>query len=309
MKVRGRFAAVMMIAGLALHLDAFTQSSASAKSGVYVPVTTPASGTINLYAEEHGHGRPILMIHGLAASTYTWRNIVPTLARKNRVITLDMKGFGRSDKPFDTAYSSHDHADLIVAFIRKTKLRNFTLIGHSYGGAVSLLVAEKLRRAGERRIRNMVIMNAPAFPQKPTPFISFMGTLVLPYAVMSLIPPELTAWSSLEPENVLRTSFEDITAYARPYWQASARHALISTARQIVPDDLDAILHGYRKLHQPTLVIWCDRDKTVPIKTGRRLARTLPNARFRVIKGCFHAPQDEQPKAFLRRIRPFINRH
>ncbi|MEO1420259.1 MAG: alpha/beta hydrolase, partial [Pseudomonadota bacterium] len=249
-----------------------------------------------------------LMVHGLAASTYTWRNVVPTLARKNRVITLDMKGFGRSDKPFDRAYSSHDHADLIVAFIRKTRLRDVTLIGHSYGGAVSLLVAEKLRRDGDRRIRNMIIMNAPAFPQKPTPFVSFMGTPVLPYAVMSLIPPELTAWASLEPENVLRASFNDIQAYAKPYWQASARHALISTARQIVPEDLDDILSGYRMLHQPTLIVWCDRDKTVPIKTGRRLARTLPNARLTVIKGCFHAPQDEQPAALLRRIKPFINR-
>ncbi|MEO1544793.1 MAG: alpha/beta fold hydrolase, partial [Pseudomonadota bacterium] len=181
MCVRGRFAAVIITAVLTLHLAALTPRPATA--GVYVPVSTPSSGTVNLYAEEHGRGRPILMVHGLAASTYTWRNVVPTLARRNRVITLDMKGFGRSDKPFDRAYSSHDHADLIVAFIRKTRLRDVTLIGHSYGGAVSLLVAEKLRRDGDRRIRNMIIMNAPAFPQKPTPFVSFMGTPVLPYAV------------------------------------------------------------------------------------------------------------------------------
>lgn len=280
----------------------------SSEHGVFIPVTSQSGDTVQLYAEEHGRGRPVLMLHGLGASLYTWRHLVPRLARKHRVITVDLKGFGRSEKPFDLAYSPHHHADLIVAFIRRTRLRDITLVGHSYGGAIALIVAEKLRAAGERRLRNMILMNAPAFPQKPTSFISFMKTPVVPYAVLTAIPPELATWLSLEPGNILRTSLEDIRAYARPFWLPAARHALITTARQIVPGNLKTIISGYRRLRHPALVIWCDGDTVVPLSTGKRLVRTLPNARLKVIKGCGHAPQDEQPAKLLSHVERFINR-
>ncbi|MEM1370873.1 MAG: alpha/beta hydrolase [Pseudomonadota bacterium] len=287
--------------GLAYH----DGTSDRASRGLYIPVATRGSGPINLYAEEYGQGRPVLLLHGLAASTYSWRRIVHQLARRNRVIALDLKGFGRSDKPFDTAYTPADHADAVVAFIRKTRLRRLTLVGHSYGGAIALLVADRLRRAGEgQRLRDLVIMGAPAYPQKPTAFIGFMSLPVLPYAVLSSVPPELTVWAQTAPEFSL--SMAEIHAYARPYWSAAARHALITTSRQIVPDNISEVLGGYRRVSQPVLLVWCRDDETVPVSTGRLLARAMPNARLKLLNGCLHSPQDEQPAHLLRLLKPFL---
>ena len=97
----------------------------------HIGLQAPGQGTVHLYAEEYGQGRPILLLHGLGASTFTWRNLIPELSRQNRVIAIDFKGFGRSEKPFTQAYSPYDHANLVLDFIRKRGLRDLTIIGHS----------------------------------------------------------------------------------------------------------------------------------------------------------------------------------
>jgi len=307
MRACGRALGLIAVAAFA-SVVAISNGVASTDPGVFIPVTSANGSTVHIYAEEYGHGRPILLLHGLGASSYAWRHLIPELSRRHRVVAIDLKGFGRSEKPFDTNYSLIDHAELVTAFIRRTRLRDITLVGHSYGGAVALVVAQHLNRQAPGKLRNLVVMGAPAFPQKPTAFVSFMGTPVVPYAVLSIVPPELSAWLSLSPQERQNFSYEDVVAYARPYWQASARHALISTARQIVPDNLPQLLNGYRHIHQPTLVVWCRSDTTVPLSTGRKLVRTLPNARLRLVEGCAHAPQDEQPDRLLSILAPFIDR-
>lgn len=317
--------AVSLLAILALALLSFESSAAArsaadtlsahqaaagkpASSGYLTSLQVRGQPPVALYAEEHGHGRPILLLHGLGASSYSWRHVIPALARNNRVIAVDLKGFGRSEKPFDLAYSPFDHANLIAAFIRKRGLKDFTLVGHSYGGAIALLVTLEFNRREKSRIRDLVLMNAPAYNQPSTAFVSFLRMPVLPYAVLTLVPPELSAWLSLNPNEHENLSYKDVRSYARPYHDAAARHALISTSRQIVPRDVDRLTARYPTIQQRTLVIWCDRDETVPIESGVRLARTLPNARLKVISGCAHAPQDERPGAVVDLFKRFLSR-
>ena len=91
----------------------------------------------------YGSGDPILAIHGLGASVYTWRNLKGRLP-DHKLILIDLKGHGESPKPHDTNYSIPDQAELVLKFIREQDLRNLTLMGNSYGGAVSLMVAIRL---------------------------------------------------------------------------------------------------------------------------------------------------------------------
>ena len=84
---------------------------------------------------------PLLLIHGFGASTYTWRHIAPELARTHRVIAVDLKGFGQSDKPFDSRYSVFDQAELLAELIEEKDLHNLTLVGHSFGGGIALMLA------------------------------------------------------------------------------------------------------------------------------------------------------------------------
>ena len=247
-----------------------------AQQSYFMPVEAPGQGTVHLYAEEFGKGRPILLLHGLGASMFTWRNLIPKLSRRNRVIAIDMKGFGKSEKPFTQAYSPYDHANLVLAFVRKRGLKNATIIGHSFGGAIGLLVTLRLNETNPGAVRDLVLMNAPAYEQPGTEFVRFMNAPVLPYAALMLVPPELTTWLSLDEVQAQRLSYEELQRYAAPFYDAAARHALITTARRIKPRDIERLTARYPSVKQQTLVIWCDGDKTVPLETGIKLVKALP---------------------------------
>jgi pimeloyl-ACP methyl ester carboxylesterase len=273
-----------------------------------VPVAHSDQGLFHLYAQERGQGAPILLLHGLGGSTYSWRHVAPVLARTHRVIALDLKGFGQSDKAFDTAYSAHDQAQLVIQFLQQRNLRHVTVIGHSFGGQVALLAALALKTADPTRIRQLVLIDTPALPQPLSPMVRIMHTPVLPYALATLVHPEIMAALTLIPgQHVERApTHADATAYAAPFYAASARHAYVQTARQIVPPGFGLVVSRYRKLRHRTLLVWCTRDNVVPVATGRQLTRLMPNAQLQEISGCNHSPPDEAPIALTRTLTRFL---
>ncbi len=274
-----------------------------------VPVDAPGHPPIRLYAEETGQGETLVLLHGFGASGYTFRRIVPRLARRYRVITVDLKGHGRSDKPFDENYSPHDHAVLIYWFLRAYGLERVTLVGHSFGGQVALNLALLIKRYDPGRIRRLVLMNAPAFPQTFTTAMRLLRKPVLPYVALTLIPREIPIAISLLTETVglgQPVTRQDIDIYSQPYADAGARHAIIQTARQIVPRDADRLIRRYPDMNKPTLVIWCREDHVVPLDSGRRLVRSLPRARLKVLSQCEHIPPEQRPRAVAQAIRGFV---
>ncbi len=289
-----------------------TASAAAAKVDYQAPVAPPGAPEISLHVEEFApvgpeRGEPLLLIHGLAASTYSWRHVAPELARGRRVIALDLRGFGRSDKPFDQRYSGADQAEHVIAFIRRRGLKRVTIVGHSFGGAVALMTTLALNRSAPGLVKKLVLLDAPAYPQQPTPFVTFLQQPVLPYAVLTVVPPGLAAALVFSGEGESKSPPLDvISAFAAPFYQAAARHALISTARQIRPANWRELVARYPSIRQPTLIVWCDHDDIVPLSSGERLAKAMPNARLEVIPGCQHSPQDEAPGRFLRLMREFL---
>ena len=273
-------------------------------------VADPSGAPLSLYAEERGRGSPVVLLHGLGGSTYSWRFIAPILARNHRVIAIDLKGFGRSDKVFDRNYSAADQAQLIAAFLARRGLHDITLIGHSFGGAVALLTAIQLKRHDPSRIRQLVLIDAPVLPQMLSPIVAFMQQPVLPYVLLTAIPPSIATYLALAPSAARRLARHytdaDADAYAQPYYDAAARHAYIQTARQIAPN-LGGLLKTYRGVQQRTLLVWCTNDEIVPLATGRALVTMLPNARLEQLDGCNHAPTDEAPAALASSLVRFLN--
>ena len=305
------------VAGLLTALSAVSlvQSARAAPAHAVAAYSLVVSGhgeaRVALYAEERGQGPPVVLLHGLGGSTYSWRFIAPVLARNHRVIAIDLKGFGRSSKVFDTAYSATDQARLIANFLVRRRLTNVTLVGHSFGGQVAMLTALQLNRREPGRIRNLALLDAPALPQPLTPIVAFMQQPVLPYALLTAVPPPLITRLALAPSPMLRLqrayTEADAEAYSRPFWDAAARHAYVQTARQIVPVDLPGIVRHYRSIRQRTLLVWCTQDQVVPLATGKSLAQMLPNARLEQLDGCNHAPNDEAPQALAAALVRFLD--
>lgn len=291
----------------------FTAALAAASglgAGEYrITVEAAGQAPVALYAEETGDGPPLVLVHGLGASTFTWRRIAPELARTHRVIALDLKGFGRSDKPRDRHYGAADQAALVAAFLRKRNLENVTLVGHSFGGTVALLTALRLKREPQR-IARLVIMDAPALWQNFGSTAELVRAPALPEAAVLATPPELMARILLRFVSApgRKIPEADIEGYAAPFRDVDARHAFIATAQAILNDNARRMGRSYGNIRQPTLLIWCRNDEIVPLRTGRQLAQRLPKARLAVLRGCNHLPQDEAPTALLKTLRPFLGR-
>ena len=153
-------------------------------------VVTPRDGVpVRLRVTEMGTGAPILMIHGLGASSYAFRHVAPALARHNRVLQLDLKGFGHSEKPFDDNYRPIDQAHLVAAYLRRQRLAGVTLIGHSFGGAVAMLTTMLMQGEDGWRLKRLVLMNTPAFSQELPRAQRLLSLPVLPYLVLAVTPP------------------------------------------------------------------------------------------------------------------------
>ena len=309
--VAGLAACLCALALVALPASADTEQAGTAVSAYKLDIPTANGKTLQLYAEERGHGSPVVLLHGLGGSTYSWRFIAPALARNHRVIAIDMKGFGRSDKVFDTNYSAADQAALVASFLQRRSLHNVTLVGHSFGGAVALLTAIQLKHRDPTRIRQLVLIDAPLLPQPLTPLVAFMQQAVLPYALVTAIPPgimtRLALARTLSQPLTRHYTDADADAYSEPLYDAAARHAYIQTARQILPMRLGNLLRMYRTVSQRTLLVWCTADEVVPLATGQRVLTMLPNARLTELAGCNHAPTDEAPVALTHALTRFLH--
>ncbi|MGA2937321.1 MAG: alpha/beta fold hydrolase [Syntrophobacteraceae bacterium] len=124
--------------------------------------------------EDHGHGQPLILLHGFGASTYTWRYVLPHFSKAYRVIAIDLKGFGLSDKPKDNNYSVSDQSYIISEFIRVHSLDNVILAGHSIGGAVSIITYLMQCDNSTTHISKLVLIGAACYKQRPPKFISIL---------------------------------------------------------------------------------------------------------------------------------------
>ena len=273
--------------------------------------TLPATANtkpVKLFYKETGHGSPVLLLHGLGASSYAWRYVIPKLARKHRVIALDLKGFGRSDKPKDDKYSLFDQAELVDKFIKKHRLRNLTLVGHSFGGGVALALAVRDHKRKHPRLKKLILIDSIAYKQKIPWGIALMRTPIISDLGISLIPPETQMKIALgfAYHDKSKIPADAPHEYAKPLQTPGGKYALLHTAAQLIPENIEQFTRQYSELKLKTLLIWCRRDGIVPVEYGKRLYNNLPNARMHILPRCIHLPQEELPSLTSRLMSDFL---
>lgn len=300
--------AAMMAAAAAL-LSLAGSASGEPADGPFARLGPP-DAPVKLYTVERGEGPPVLLIHGFGTNSFTWRHVAPDLARDHKVITVDLKGFGQSDKPYDERYAASDQAELLAQLILDRDLKNLTLIGHSYGGGIALLLALEADTRLKGRIAKLVLLDTIAYAQTIPVFFKLLDT-----PVVSQLGVRATT-ADFQVKMALRLAYYDnskigadeIEAYADPMKTSGGRHALIYSARQIMPEDVDAISSRYASISLPTLILWCDHDRIVPVGVGLKLKRAMPDAKFALISQCGHMPQEEQPEETMLQIRDFLGK-
>ena len=225
----------LIVALLAATFVWSVEGSVAAPGSTYeVELTGSGSAPVRLHVDEWGEGPPVLLVHGLGMSAYTWRLIAPELAQKHRVIAVDLKGSGRAPKPADDLYGPQDQAELIVRMIEERDLRRVTLVGHSLGGGVCLLTALALREREPRRIERMVIVAGAAYEQRKPPFVRLADYPRISTRLFRTIGARRVVRAVLEQivHDRAGVGDEQVRGYADPLDSADAVRCLTTNVRQ-----------------------------------------------------------------------------
>jgi pimeloyl-ACP methyl ester carboxylesterase len=266
------------------------------------------AATIHLHHKIYGAGNPVLCIHGFGASLFSWRNFVTPLSQNYQLILIDLKGSGNSPKPSDGGYSPQDHADLIYQFILDHDLKNLTLVGNSFGGALSLLLAIMLLEKEPGRLRALVLIDPGAYKQY-IPFylklirVPIIGALAIYLAPASFMARSILTLAYYDPKKI---TAEQIAAYAAPIASPGGKHALLETGKRIIPPNIDELVAKYKDINVPTLIVWGRQDKIISPEAGTLLDQDIPNSTLEWIDQCGHVPQEERPEATVPLVLGFL---
>lgn len=240
----------------------------------------------------------VVMLHGFGAAMESWSDIQPLIAAQYPVLRMDLKGFGMSSKPKDSRYSAKDQAEVVAGALRALDKRRVVLVGHSFGGAVTLVTYLKLRAENDPRIVGLTFID-PGVYEQPLPF--FVAALRSSFTRWLMFTFTSADWRA---ETVLRRVYaedsvrtpERVRRYSRFMNLPGAHHSFGKTAEQIVPPDADELEAQIKTIAVPTLAIWGEEDKIVPVRFAYRFRADAPGVEFHVLPGTGHAPQEERPR-------------
>lgn len=256
-----------------------------------------------VYVEDRGAGEPVILLHGFGGSSYSWRHVGEELASEFRVVAIDLAGFGFSERPRSKGdYTRYAQGELVLAVAAKLGLEDFHVVGHSYGGSVSVALA---LRAPER-IRSLVLVDsaAPEYPQaRRSPMAAlrplttlFVRTKSLRRANVEKSLEDNAADPSTVSEEMIDEYWRRLTieGSARAFWG-------LTVPMEDPQGELDL-----GELEVPTLLVWGSEDHLVPVDGARRSAEAIPAHRFVVIEGAGHSPMEEKPGEVAALLRRFL---
>jgi pimeloyl-ACP methyl ester carboxylesterase len=258
-----------------------------------------------------GSGPPLILLHGLFAYSFSWRYIMPALARYATVYAPDMMGAGFSDRVPDLDCCMRANAKRLLRFIADLGVRSFDLVGTSHGGAVAMMAAEICQNPKSRlRLRKLVLV-APVNPYSAhgkwlAPFFATAPGALLFRSVIAGNPaffPYLHGRLYADHGKIPAGSLQGYTApMAKP---GLFDHAL-NIVRTWTEDlrELEAILP--KIAHVPTLLVWGRKDPAVYASSAEPLSKHFVNVQTVVFDGIGHLPYEECPDEFNRVLINFL---
>ena len=255
----------------------------------YVTVSKENSGNIELYYEDHGSGKPVVLIHGYPLSGASWEKQVPVLLNAgHRVVTYDRRGFGNSSQPTE-GYNYDTFAEDLHKLIAHLKLQDFALVGFSMGGGE---IVRYFGKYGSKGVSKAVIMSGvPPFLLKTGDNPEGLDDSVFE-GIQKAIAADRYAFFTEFFRNFYNTDLYLGTRVSDQVVQASwnvAAGASATASLACVPTWHEDFRKDLSRVDVPTLVIHGDHDRVVPLAAaGQRTAKLVKGARLVVVKGGPH---------------------
>ena len=272
-----------------------------------IEIGTENGAPVELYYEDHGVGKPVILIHGWPLSGRSWENQLPALVEAgHRVIVIDRRGFGASSQPWD-GYDYDTFAADVHTLIEKLDLQDITLVGFSMGGGE---VVRYISTYGTTRISKAVLASAvPPFLHKtadnPDGALDDATIAVFENAVKADRIDFLENFTKnfFSANGVLKVS-EMQRIYARDIASIASSKGTLDCIAAFGKTDFRGELGA---ITVPTLVIHGDSDAIVPFEfSGKLSAAMIPGAKLHVIKDGPHGINASHAEEFNRELLLFL---
>jgi len=251
-----------------------------------------------------GTGPTVLLIHGLGSSIYTWKEIIPVLARDHDVVALDLPGFGRSDQPPDLSIAVYPAT--ILGLLDRLGIARASLVGHSLGGAVATIVAAR-HPAGVDRL---VLLDAAGFSLGPSDRPWLLRLLASDVGRVLTRLPRRRFFVTLGLRQVFyddrKVTADRVDEYLAPVERPGATEALRSLLSGLGAGAFMPFEDAAKQVRAPTLVVWGQEDEWIPAHDADRFVTAIPGARKVLLGACGHMPQEELPAQVSRLLSEFL---
>ena len=240
-----------------------------------------------LHYTDCGEGHPILLLHGWGCNTTTFNAIRPFLEARFRVLTVDFAGFGQSDEPHQV-WGVEEYTRSIEALAQHEGVENPILIGHSFGGRVSIVYASR------QKVQKVMLVDAAGV--KPKRSLTYYRKVYTFKVLKKLLPLVV---GKTRAENIIEQ--RRAKAGSSDYGQASPMMRAILS--KVVNEDLK---HCMPKIKAPTLLIWGENDTATPLRDAKIMEKLIPDAGLVSFPGCGHYSFLDNPIQFAAVLRSFL---
>ena len=220
----------------------------------------------------------IVLLHGWGQNIQMMQPVGDRFKKNNRVIILDLPGFGQSEEPKEV-WSLYDYVDCVHQLLDDLKIKNPVLIGHSFGGKISLIYASKYD------VKKLILFGSP--------FKKEIENLSTKTKILK----------SLKKVPVLNK----LEGFAKKHIGSNDYKNASDTLRKILVDHVNLdITEEVKKIKAPTLLIWGTSDKEVPLERAYELEKLIKDSAVIEYQGCTHYAYLENLEQTIRIIKNFI---
>lgn len=252
---------------------------------------------------------PIIFIHGFSSSLYTWSACLDAIAQQHRVYSLDLEGFGFSDKPA-VDYTIDGYLDFVAHFMDALNIKSAVFCGNSMGGNISWRAALKY----PDRVSKLILVDASGYPSEDAgkhsglPFLLRLGRLPGVGELFGFLASRGQIRASLESAYCEDSKVTDHTVdmYYYPLKTEGGMRAVLARMRGS-REDLKEWADKIPSLTLPTLIIWGEKDTWIPVENGRHFHEDIAGSELVVLPQCGHLPQEEFPAEFSKHVLDFLS--
>ena len=256
-----------------------------------------------------GDGPVLLLLHGIAGSSETWLPAMRLLQRDYTVLAPDFLGHGASAKP-PGDYSLGNYAAGMRDLLDLLEIDRATVIGQSYGGGVAMQFAYQFPEHCER----LVLVDAGGLGREVSWLLRLVTLPGAEYVLPAVFMPQVrdcgnSILSFLKDRGIQNVRAAEMWRSFASLTDPANRAAFVRTMRAVVDPSgqaVSAMDRLYLAEAMPTLIVWGDRDKIIPLSHAYKAHEAMPRSRLEIIEGAGHFPHIEEPIRFVEIVTDFL---